>query len=169
MCGFTILTYTFTPLRMFACVCHTSLCAYKLHVRFGLGVHRCECMFFLLGLPKTCAGSKWTSVNKLCADCIYLIHMLVNYTAACCPSMSGRRNLFAVAALTELQKVWSQLEWSFSPKILHTVIFFCNQMLLIFSFFHPCISRRNAVSLLALLVNVLSPQCSVAALTHSFI
>lgn len=31
--------------------------------------------------------AKWTSVNKLCADCIYLIHMLVDCTAvlrSCC-------------------------------------------------------------------------------------
>lgn len=62
------------------------LCTRSLHVFLRLGVctYGCVCYVFFW-----CAYvvAKWTSVNKLCADCIYLIHMLVDCTAvlrSCC-------------------------------------------------------------------------------------
>ena len=41
--------------------------------------------FFSLSSLFRLLVAKWTSVNKLCADCIYLFHMLVNRTDVLCP------------------------------------------------------------------------------------
>lgn len=62
----------------------TFLCAWSLCGCAKIWVCVCVCVLCSVWLQqRQCVVAKWTSVNKLGADCIYLIHMLVNYTAVC--------------------------------------------------------------------------------------
>lgn len=104
-------------LMMFACVRQATclcLCACNLRACLRLDVHRCGCVcvsvFFFLGSVWL---QQWTSVNKLCADCIYLIHMLVNYTAVCCcwyvwkeKSLCSRSLVWGTEIIAKSAQMW---------------------------------------------------------------
>lgn len=100
------------------------------------------CVFCSVWLQHTVVA-KWTSVNKLCADCIYLIHMLVNYTAVCCSWYVWKEKSLCFS-LSEVQKLLpSQLECGCLYWQKLKLFFFClTEHFADIKLFVPCISHR---------------------------